>query len=378
MKRSLSSIIILIFLCLFSSCKSKSPKYVELELNQLQHQFYYFSDNNFYKIDKPDLAPNVLAKPWTEAVRITSAGTAKNTGFALVNQTGILTFSEAKPELHCDSTIFNQNTTENLVFYEGTPVFSVYKSSFFNNTIDKAVFHPFLVQFNPEQNLFFPIINIENLFLERNSQVTDFIWDGQFWTCCIKNSSHEKIDFSYITFQIKTPLLSITPQNANNELFVTETSMDSYRKAKNINDITKAPDRIKELLKTVPDSVPYMCKVYTTSSHSPRTYISSKSNAESADFKATAILSDTWACAIFEDGTTFFNGALYDRQILNGGKTLAMKMPKLPQGFIYTDFAISGTNLYIGWEERDFYQTKRSGFLSVDLSSVLYKNGTVK
>lgn len=360
------------------SCSKKNTFSEYIPETVSSHQFYYFTDNGYEKIDKPQNAPSSLPKPWTEATRISCATNSDNTGYALVNRKGILKFSDANIEFIKDLGIFERRTADNLVFYAKTPVFLVYKSSFFNSSIDQKGQNPFLIQFNSEQSLFFPIVNIENLNLNKSSQVVDYLWDGQFWTCCIKDTSQEKIDFSYLTFQPKETLLSITPMTAQKNLFVSETNVNAFRNIKKSQTFDKAPERIKTLLKTVPENLAFTCKLYTNAGHSPRTFIHSKHNAETTDFSVSAILSDSWSCAVFADGTTFFNGALYDRQILNSGKTLAIKLPKLAPGFIYSDFAISGTTMYIAWEESDFYQTKRSGFLSVDLAQALYRNGDVK
>ena len=89
-------------------------------------------------------------------------------------------------------------------------------------------------------------------------------------------------------------------------------------------------------------------------------------------YNATAILSQSWSAALFEDGTLFLEGALPGRHILRSGMPVAIRLPKLPTGFIYTDFVISGTTLYAAWEETAFYKTGRAGFLQVNLDRTLY------
>ena len=76
---------------------------------------------------------------------------------------------------------------------------------------------------------------------------------------------------------------------------------------------------------------------------------------------------------MFQEGTLYLEGALDGRRILRGGKPVAIRLPKLPQGFRYTSFVISGTSLYAAWEETDFYKTSRSGFIQVNLDETLYK-----
>ena len=59
--------------------------------------------------------------------------------------------------------------------------------------------------------------------------------------------------------------------------------------------------------------------------------------------------------------------------VLNGGKTVALKLPKLLAGYVYSGFTVSGSSLYAAWEETSFFKTGRSGFICVDLDAVLYK-----
>lgn len=372
-----------------SACSKKTEQNtVFIQPEEPSHGWYYFSDSNFHKIKKIQEAPVIPQKPWTEAVRISSASVAANPdetkmtppkGYAVVNRTGILLLQENHPVLYPDADLFSGRTAQNLVFVNDTPVFSVYKSSFFNTSQQNSYsLHPFLIQFNPGDGICYPIVNVDSLGLSSTSEITDFIWNGHFWTCSIKDSDSGKIEFSCLTFQPKEPVLSITPATASSQLQVNETSFSDYKKIKTQTSFANAPEQLKQMLKTLPDNLLFRIKVYTAGSHSPRTFVHSKNQAETSDFSATAILADTWSMIIFQDGTAFFRGALYNHQILNGGKTIGLKLPKLPEGFVYGEFAVSGTTLYTAWEESSFFQTGRSGFLQVDLNKILYKNGDVK
>ena len=384
----LSKNILSVFICciclisLFSCRKKQSnPANIEENLIKTKHTWYYFSEGNYIKTDKIHNVPNAVQKPWTEAVRISSAvieseqnnGIPK--GFATINHLGILVFQGESIHLYTDKEIFNGRTAGNLVFANNTPFFSVYKSTFFNETKSALELkHPFLVQFNPEQNILYPVIEVENLGLESSAEINDFIFDGQYWTCSIKNSTDEKIDFSYITFQTKEDINLITPYDAEKMIHISSSDTDSFRNAKKPKDFSNAPERLKNLLATIPASIDFSVTVANASGHTPRTFIrTGKNNTDSDVLTAKAIISDTWAACLFNDGTLYLQGALYNKNILNGGKTLGIRLPKLPQNFTYGDFVISGTMLYSSWEETSFYKTQRSGFLSVDLNRTLYK-----
>ena len=70
----------------------------------------------------------------------------------------------------------------------------------------------------------------------------------------------------------------------------------------------------------------------------------------------------------------YISGALFDRHILNNGKTCALRLPRLPAGYEYASCTISGTTMYAAWEETAFYKVGRSGFIRVNLDKILYNN----
>lgn len=376
---------IIVFSTIFFSCKKDEPKFDGQKISETKakHSWYYFSDGNLKKAEGISSVPQIPFKPWTEATRISDISVQDSKydsipkGFAIVNRTGILVFEDDKINLYCDSEIFSNSTQENLVFYDDTPIFSVYRNSFFNrqNFLENSM-HTFLVQFNTEQNVCYPVLTVENLGLPTTAEITDFIWNGQFWTCSVKDSGNgsEKISFSYLTFQPKTELTSISPKTAENSIFITETTEKEFRNAKSPEDFSKTPERIKKLLSSLPKNFSCSIKVKTASGHTPRIFESNRNRAENEILEATAILSDTWTACLFTDGTFYLNGALFENRILNHGKNIALKLPKLPSGFYYKEFAISGTNLYASWEENSFYTIARSGFICVDLNEILYKN----
>lgn len=376
---------IIVFSTIFFSCKKNEPKFDGQKISETKakHSWYYFSDGNLKKAEGISSVPQIPFKPWTEATRISDISVQDSKydsipkGFAIVNRTGILVFEDDKINLYCDYEIFSNSTQENLVFYDDTPIFSVYRNSFFNrqNFLENSM-HTFLVQFNTEQNVCYPVLTVENLGLPSTAEITDFIWDGQFWTCSVKDSGNgsEKISFSYLTFQPKTELTSISPKTAENSIFITETTEKEFRNAKSPEDFSKTPERIKKLLSSLPKNFSCAIKVKTASGHTPRIFESNRNRAENEILEATAILSDTWTACLFTDGTFYLNGALFENRILNHGKNIALKLPKLPSGFYYKEFVISGTNLYASWEENSFYTIARSGFICVDLNEILYKN----
>lgn len=354
------------------------------ETPKKNHTWYYFSAAGFSQIDKPQNAPFKPHSPWTEAVRISSAGNATEDengnvlGYAVVNRLGIICFEGQKKTLAQDANVFNNRTAGNLVFLNNTPVFSVFKSAFFNDTISDFQYkndsssHLFLIQFDPKAKISYPIINSTNLVDEKNSEVTDFVWDGLNWLCSVKTLTDSKTDFSYISWKPNIPLLSLSPSLAKENIITQNSDLDSFKKAKELIDYSNAPERVKSLCRAFSPSVPFTLEVKTAGGTSPRIYKNDVQNSDKDELSAKAVLSPSWSCALFEDGTLFLEGALPGKHILRGGKPIAIRLPKLPAGFIYSDIVISNTTLYAAWEESSFYKTGRSGFLEVDLDKTLY------
>ncbi len=384
----LTSIIIL-------SCSkdSKNSKIIAKEKLITTHSWYYLTNTGFEETDAPENSPLVIKKPWTESVRISGIGQTASIdsspeegspkAFALVNHLGVIQFTQEKAGLFSDAYLFKDVTTDGIVFMNGNPVFSLYKNNIFNETSseNKKKNISVLVQFDTKSQAFFPILTTESLRLSPTSQVSDFYWDGTSWYYCIKDAKDNKTEFSYLVWKPQSSLLLISPEDIrldaedkkdrNVKITLQNSSEKEFRKNKEQLEFSRAPERVKKLLSCLPDDFGFTIECKTASGPSPRYY---KKNAQDTDsvMEGKVQLSDSWVAAIFKDGTMYFSGALYEKRILNNSKPVALRLPRLPEGFCYTDFGISGTTLYAAWEENSFYETGRAGFLSVDLGKVLY------
>lgn len=376
-KSKLFAFFLMLFVFFISSCKKENKNGIsteeEINVSSSLYDFYYFSDGTYRKTNKVSDSPVIPQKPWTEAVRISAISNSSEKAFAVVNRIGIMSFDNERIDIFPDAELFGGRTAGNLVFYEGNPVYSLYRSTFFNDMeFNNRGFHPFLVQFNYEQKISYPIVNVENLGLGNDTEITDYVWNGKTFICSAKNSEDSKVSFSYWKFQPKENLLSITPENASQNLLVMESNVNDFRNVQNILLFEDAPERIKDILKYVKSSE-FLISVRTASGFSPRRYLKVlNNNEENSTLNAYAFLDDYWCGVLFQDGTFFIKGALPERHIFNNGKTIAIRLPKLPNGFSYSGFAISGGKLYASWEETDFYKTARSGFISVNIEKVVY------
>lgn len=382
-------------IAVFSSCSKKAElnnaDNTESRKQITTHCWYYLKSDGFEEIDLPGNAPLVIKKPWTESLRISGIGQTASVNsensvnaanpkvYALVNHLGIIEFDGDKKNVFSDKMLFKNITAEGIVFMSGNPVFSLYKNNFFNTTSSEhnAGDFPILAQFDKESKIFFPILNSLSLNLPPTSQVNDFFWDGTYWFYCIKNSLENKTEFSYLKWKPSLQLLSIVPTKSafstEKKINIQSSSEDEFRRCKRINSFSEAPERVKKLFTCLPENFNFSIECKTAGGPSSRFY-ENKTNKNSVTAEGKVQLSDTWVAAVFKDGTMYFSGALYNKHILNNSRTIALRLPKLPENFVYSDFGISGSFLYVAWEEVSFYETGRAGFLSVDLEKVLYND----
>src|SRR5574344_2034711 len=126
-QHSFFSLFAVFFICsLIFSCSKKKEAPVLPESTEIPsdtHIWYGFSTAGFEKIDVPQNAAAVPAKPWTESIRIADAKCASDeldkkmpAAYALVNRLGMLVFNGDTPRLHTDVSLFSENTAGNLFF----------------------------------------------------------------------------------------------------------------------------------------------------------------------------------------------------------------------------------------------------------------------
>ena len=286
---TLSSFAIFVFSLLFIGCGKKSSQLpiqnaVTVEMTKKNYAWYYFSNTSYHLTDRPQNSPIQVPKPWTESLRISSANNesctqySESKAFAIVNRLGILTFKDEAITLSPDTNIFTDRTAGNLVFLNNIPVFSVYKSAFFNDTIlnpdykNDSSAHLFLLQFDINTKISYPLINCNNLTEKINSEITDFYWNGIDWCCSIKTISNTKNEFSYIKFKPLIPLLSLSPSTADNKISIQECSADDFRHAKIQYNYSEAPERIRNLFSGFETKIPFIIEVKIAGGNSPRIF----------------------------------------------------------------------------------------------------------
>lgn len=278
-------------------------------------------------------------------------------------------------------------TADNLVFFNEMPVLTIYKNQLFNETIKanlkNKIDEPVLIEFDKNAKTFFPIIDTKILKLKGTEQISDSYFDGKDFFYCIKNLTEQQTNFNYIKFSPKIDLnASATKSFLENSSFEKITK-DDFRKTKTPSDFSNAPQRLKDLLFALPKDFEFLVECKMQNGASPKYFIKTKKksavqNSENIFAEAKAFLGKYFSACLFSDGTIYFSGALNKKQIVNNNKPCALRLPKLPNGFQYTDFTICNDNLFASWEESTFFEVARSGFLQVDLNKILYNNSTLK
>lgn len=376
--------IVLLFLVLVSFSCSRNSNEPSSLLNETAveniealkfHEWYYFTDNRFESIDLPQNAPVIKTRPWTEAVRISSAagapvrnGSSPYTAYAVVNHKGVLAFSEQKAELYGDDSLFPEDTADGLVFSSGHPVFYFYRSTFFfndvlnrNTSIQKS--RPFLVEFDSATKNFYPLVTYDNMQLEPSDQIINYFWDGKTWVCCAKRNEQDTVEFKYLSWQPPLALSDINPALGGETFYIKMSNESVYLKLSLPKLFDEAPEQLRKLLAPIPENFGFYISWRDNSGTSPVSYFHQGSTNASINAKAASFPLSGMMAALFPDGTTYICS-------LTDEKTYAFRLPKLPSGFVYGEFAIAGNTLYASWEENDFYLTGRAGFIKVDLSKL--------
>lgn len=373
----------------FTGCSKKvNPEDIkELDTQTVTHTWYYLTGYSIEKTDLPQHAPSVLLKPWTEAVRISNAACvpginkAEYQAYAIVNRTGILALKEKGPELFCDDSIFREETADGLVFSEGRPVFYLYRSTFFNEELlepaNAASFaqtaapsveqqRSFLVQFNPQSKLCYPLVSYKNINLNEDDQITGYFWNGKTWACSAKTIKNDHVEFSYFSWEPFVSLTELTPALNQNQFTFSELSEAGYRALHTPSLFKEAPSLLKKLLSSIPESFAFYVTWRDSSGISPVSFYQEGDGSTPLNANAQLNETDGLTAALFTDGTTFV--------MQNDTEEItAFRLPKLPENYSYSEMAVAGNTLYVSWEERDFYKTGRAGFLQVNLNGVLEK-----
>ncbi len=361
------------------------------------HRWFYFTSDGFKETDIPRNAPFSEKKPWTQAIRITSSAFINGKSYLTVNKLGILeapqTFGIQKngiaseTKLIKNTDLFSKASVGDIYCIDKKPVVNFFTNSIFelkgNNTADFTAQDPFLVKFNTSDYTFSPLLTQQILsehvafqndtqtipnYLE--SEIREVFFQNNVWSVLFKSDINNRTDFFALSFSSDDPLT----QNQFKEFPTTIKSANEYREIIRPKSSSSLPTRIRDLLKPVPNRVSYYLNYSEQDAASIVQYEHISGN--STPIQAYSLSLEHCSILVFEDGTICFAGALPSKSVLNNGETHAFTLPDLGPGYLYGSIALSGSTLYVAWEETSFFETGKSGFLAVDMEQVLYQNET--
>lgn len=355
---------------LFFSCAKAQKEIPVLIPSQKNHVWYYFTPYTIERVDLPQHAPAVLEKPWTEAIRISSAGSVPGgqNAYAVVNHAGVLECTQTGATLYPDVSIFSDNSAEGLVFSDDVPVFYLYRSTFFYKDVlaPASNARPFLMEFNPRSKISFPLVSYANLQLGSEEQVTGFVWNGKTWACSTKRILPDEVIFSYFLWEPIVALTELSPALSADVFTFTPSTERDWLNLNMPHLFYEAPKTLKKLLKSIPASFPFYIQWRDTSGTSPVYYYQEGNGDVPVNAFACQTQYAGYTLAVFADGTTYVQ-----RRTDTTEKLVAFRLPLLPAGYCYGECAVAGNTLYVAWEQRTFYKTGRAGCIAVNLASVL-------
>ncbi len=382
-------------LAIFSSCSNS--KTIEQQYTKLlqdcnsgrvtSHRWFYFTESGFKETDIPHNAPVVDFKPWTEAIRITSSNNCENTSYFTVNKLGILEAPEtfglqkdgiaSKTILVKNSGVFSKSTVGDVFFLDDAILVSFFSNKLFSdNEVDSIVLSEddvVIAQYNESKREIEPLITKKDLAKTNSidfndTEIREIFYKDSLLHILLKSSFTAQTDFSSINVLFGIPLNDDTseiPVQVQNQ------SVALYRSITTPRDYNRLPQKMKDLLAPIPHDVFYNVEFLGNDNVSIQYQKGVYSEKSINGYIQTF---DYCSIALFEDGTFLFAGKLPSQKVLNNGESVGFTLPKLEDGFVYSNMSLSGSTLIVGWEEKAFYKTGRSGFLAIDMEEVLYGN----
>ena len=373
----------------FPSCKDREQNIENNAYSKLlnskagnTHRWFYFTDNGFLETQKPSQAPSRTFSPWTETPRITAGALIQGTVFFAVNKLGILVCPatsgfqpngiSSKTYLVKNPDLFLKHSTGDIYCINEKPVCSFYTNNIFDipeKTIQENLDFKdaILVQFDNTTNTFNTLFYSDTFYPSdkeaeySNVRLSSLQYVDTNWYAAFKSSTDNKTTFLF------TKTTEDTTETSSNSMQI---SQDAFRTAIKPLSYSKAPEKIHNLLYMIPKSTSFYLRYIQDSMTS--TVIYSQSKNDTVALEGCAMTLPNCSVAVFSDGTTYFAGTLPFKHVLKNGNTIAFKLPKLPSGYLYGNALLSGSNLYVSWEQTDFYKTGKSGYIVVDLEKVLY------
>ena len=377
---------LILFLVLFSCNKNKSettPKKEKLPKIKTAIQNYYFAQKSLdngqgilHNLPTINKYPKCDFLPWTESTRISGIGFFDGDVCFIVNKVGVFSFSSffSEPLSLFSSPLFPFFTASG--FYNTDIGFLVksYRNTMFegigsfeeDRLTDKEL--PILSRYNPITKDLEAILFPHHFSLPAYSALTELTYSGA-WFASFKLDDGKNVQFRYFKFDNMNDILNASYKAITSEMF-----MDAMLPILE-DDVRFAslPKPLIRLIKTMEEksvSIEYFDSNYKSPLKIMRN-TGKANNLEDAKYEAVAFSNSD------EEGRLYAillnNGKLYlynEKEVSREETSSIYLLPKLPENFSYTYFAIYENVILAGWEEQDFFECGRTGFVTSPLEKL--------
>jgi hypothetical protein len=373
---------VLLLLVLFSCNRNKSeiaPEGEEPSKIKTTNQVYYFSKiplDEGHEVVRTVSSINKCPKcdflPWTESVRISGMGFFDEDVCFVVNKVGVLPFSSLfnQPVDIFSSPLFPFFTASG--FYNTDVGFLVksYKNTMFESIgsfEENGLSHeelPILNRYNPITKDAEPILYPHHFSLPGYASLTELNYNNA-WFASFKLDDGENVQFRYFKFN-----------NINDILNASYTSITSEEFMNAMLPILEDDERFSSLPFSLIKLIKDMEEKSVNIEYFDRNYMSSlkivrntgkANNLEVAKYEAIAFSNRVNEGVIY--AILLDNGKLYINRASEESNAIYL-LPKLPENFSYTYFAIYDDVILASWEEQDFFECGRTGFLTIPIKKL--------
>lgn len=326
-----------------------------------QPVWYWFSAQGIHSTRTPSDIPFSPFQPWTEAIRVSDTAQVNGKPILLINRLGILSGNPQSPALHRESELFARGTAAALYRQDSVTAIRLYSQSIFSRSPQSSVV---LARYAPDTGGITEWITAADFGLSDQAQCVALDRIGSMWYAAFKEDIGGRVEFTYLEFdgfpttdpgdERKSPLSSPSYRRIEAQVYQQAVSPFSW---------SQTPSVLRDLLSEIPDTLPLSVRVRSEDRGSAQTYVR---DGEGTPLEASAWITDNRISALFADGT------FMTREDSTGARTARVRLPPLSDGYVYTNFVLSGKTLLAAWEEQRFFETGRAGLLEIHLPDTVY------
>ncbi len=326
-----------------------------------QPVWYWFSAQGIHSTRTPSDIPFRPFQPWTEAIRVSDSAQVDGNPVLLINRLGILSGNPQSPALHREPELFARGTAAALYRLDTGTAVRLYSQSIFSRSQQSSVV---LARYAPDTGRITEWISAADFGLSEQAQCVAMDRIGSMWYAAFKEDIGGRVEFTYLEFE-RFPTSDTEDGNKNALPSPSYRRIEAqvYQQAVSPFSWSQMPSVLRDLLSEIPDTMPLSVRVRSEDRSSAQTYVR---DGEGTPLEASAWITDARISALFADGT------LMTREGSSGARTARVKLPPLSDGYVYTNFVLSGKTLLASWEEQRFFETGRAGLLEIHLPDTVY------